>query len=375
MPIEIREVIKKEDLKKFILLPEKIHKNHKNWLHPLYMDDEKFFDSKKNSLFKHNEAKLFLAIENEKIVGRIMGVIPTDYNKFHGKNNARFSFFECFENKEVFDALIKAVEIWAKSKNCDELIGPMAFSDKEPQGFLTKGFEEKTMMVTNHSFPFMIDFIKQNHYEPFVDLVQYDVPLTSQILNRYKIFTERVSRNLKIRTVEFTSTKSVKPFVKPVFDLINKTYTEIYGFTKLTEDEMTEFAERFLPLLHPKLIKIITDENGEVIAFVIAMADLSDAIRNSRGRILPFGWARIFWAMKTSKRLQLLLGAIHPNYQNKGLDAVLATSLFTSAINLGFKTVDSHLIMKDNLKMRGEIEKLDGFKLYKEYCIFRKKLL
>jgi len=347
MSVSIKEVNTREDLKTFIYLPEKIHKNHKNWLHPLYMDDEKFFDKDKNSLFKHNEAVLFLAYENGKAVGRIMGVIPTDYNKFHGKNDARFSFFECFENKEVFNALITAVETWAKSKNCTEIIGPMAFSDKEPQGFLTKGFEEKAMLVTN----------------------------PAQILNRYKNFNERVSKNLKIKTVEFTSTKAVKPYVKPVFDLINKTYTEIYGFTKLTEDEMTEFAERFLPLLNPKLIKMITDENGELLAFIIAMADLSEAIKNSRGRILPFGWARILWAMKTSKRLQLLLGAIHPNYQNKGLDAVLATMLFGSALKLGFKTVDSHLIMKDNLKMRGEIEKLEGFNLYKEYCIFRKNLV
>ena len=188
MSISIKEAVSKEDLKTFIYLPEKIHENHKNWLHPLYMDDEKFFDKDKNSLFKHNEAKLFLAYENGKAVGRIMGVIPTDYNKFHGKNDARFSFFECFENKEVFNALITAVETWAKSKNCTEIIGPMAFSDKEPQGFLTKGFEEKAMLVTNHSFPFMVDFIKENHYENFVDLVQYDVPITAQILNRYKNF-------------------------------------------------------------------------------------------------------------------------------------------------------------------------------------------
>jgi hypothetical protein len=237
-----------------------------------------------------------------------MGVIPTDYNKFHGKNDARFSFFECFENKEVFNALISAVETWAKSKNCTEIIGPMAFSDKEPQGFLTKGFEEKAMLVTNHSFPFMVDFIKENHYEEFVDLVQYDVPITAQILNRYKNFNERVSKNLKIKTVEFTSTKSVKPYVKPVFDLINKTYTEIYGFTKLTEDEMTEFAERFLPLLNPKLIKMITDENGELLAFVIAMADLSEAIKNSR-KNFTFWLGKNFMGNENFKKASTFVGS------------------------------------------------------------------
>ncbi len=374
MSIKIKEVRSKEDLKTFIYLPEKIHKNHKNWLHPLYMDDEKFFDAKKNSLFEHNLAILFLAFKDGKAVGRIMGVIPTDYNKLHGKSNARFSFLECYEDKEVFNALISAVENWAKSHNCTEIIGPMAFSDKEPQGFLTKGFEEKAMMVTNHSFPFMVDFIQENGYKSYVELVQYDVPLTSEILDRYKNFTKRVEQNLKIKSVEFTSTKQVRPYVKPVFDLINRTYHEIYGFTKLTEKEANEFADRFLPLLNPKLIKMIENEKGEIVAFVIAMADLSDAIRKSRGRMLPFGWARIFYAMKTSKRLQLLLGAVAPEMQNKGLDAVLATKLFGSAIKLGFKTVDSHLIMRDNTKMRGEIERLKGSVMYKEYAIFRKNI-
>lgn len=374
MPIEIREVQSKADFKTFVYLPEKIHAQHKNWVHPLYMDDKKFFDSKKNPAFQLNSTILILAYKNEEVVGRIMGIIPHEFNEMNKVQTARFSYFETFQDKEVFDALLKKVEEWANEKNCNQLIGPMGFSDKEPQGFLTYGFEEKTMIVTNCSFQYMKEFIEENNYKSLVELCQYDVPLTDKILRRYQAFTERVKRNLNVNILEFTKTKQVKPYVQGVFDLINSTYTDIYGFTKVTKEEADEFANRFLPLLNPKLIKLITDENNEVIAFVVAMPDLSQAIKKSKGRILPLGWFHILKANKSSKRLVLLLGAVQNEMQHKGLDAVLAVNLIKSAMDLGFKEMDSHLIMTENTKMRREIERLDNHNLYKKYTIYSKDL-
>lgn len=375
MAITVKEVTTKKDLNTFIYLPEKIHyPHHKNWVHPLYMDDKKFFDSKKNPAFENNTAVLFLAFKDNKAVGRIMGVIPREYNATHEIQTARFSFFETYEDKEVFDALLQAFEDWAKKHECTQLIGPMGFSDKEPQGFLTYGFDEPTMMVTNCSFEYMKNFIEQNNFKPLVELCQYDVPLTDKILDRYRRFTQRVENNLKVHALEFTKINQVRPYIQGVFDLINTTYTDIYGFTKITKAEADEFANRFLPLLNPRLIKLITDENNKVIAFVIAMPNLSPAIRKAKGRLFPFGWYHILKANKTSKRLVLLLGAVQNDMQNKGLDAVLAVKLIGSALNLGFTIMDSHLIMKENRKMRREIERMDNFKLYKEYTIYEKSL-
>ncbi|MCO7354955.1 hypothetical protein NHN20_05405 [Riemerella anatipestifer] len=207
-----------------------------------------------------------------------------------------------------------------------------------------------------------------------MELCQYDVPLTSKITERYEAFTKRIQSRMNITVHQFTSTKQVKPFVRSVFNLINATYQEIYGFTSISEEEMDDFASRFLPLLNPKLIKIISDGSGRVVAFVIAMADLSQGIKKAKGRLLPLGWFHILRASKTSKRLVLLLGGIAPDYQNKGLDAVLATHLFGSAIKLGFKSVDSHLIMRENHKMRAEIERLPDHRMYKEYTIYKKEI-
>ncbi|MDY3548812.1 hypothetical protein PG291_09385 [Riemerella anatipestifer] len=374
MEITIKQVEGAKELRAFIYLPEKIHYNHQEWLPPLYMDEEKFFNPKRNPAFQHNDTILLLAYQNGKAVGRIMGIIPHEYNKKQNLKTARFSYFECYEDEAVFSVLLKEVEQWAKSKGCEELIGPMGFSDKEPQGFLTKGFSEPTMMITNSSFEYMSRMILALGYSSFVELCQYDVPLTSKITERYEAFTERIQSRMNITVHQFTSTKQVKPFVKSVFNLINATYQEIYGFTSISKEEMDEFASRFLPLLNPKLIKIISDGSGRVVAFVIAMADLSQGIKKAKGRLLPLGWFHILRASKTSRRLVLLLGGIAPDYQNKGLDAVLATHLFGSAIKLGFKSVDSHLIMKENHKMRAEIERLPNHRMYKEYTIYKKEI-
>ncbi len=374
MSITIREVKDKKDLKTFIYLPEKIHKNHKSWVHPLYMDEKKFFDRNENPAFDHNKAILFLAFKDGKAVGRIMGVIPLDFNEMNNVKTARFSYLECYEDKEVFEALLGRVEEWSKENDCNQVIGPMGFSDKEPQGFLTKGFDEKTMLVTTCSFEYMQKFVTQSGYEPYVELCQYDVPLDPSILERYQVFATSLPERLKIKVHNFTSTKQIKPFVQPVFDLINSTYTDIYGFTKTTKEEADEFAERFLPLLNPKLIKIVTNDDNEVIAFVIAMPDLSNAMKKAKGRLFPFGWYHILKASRKSDVLMLLLGSIRNDYQRKGVDGVLAVHLIGAALKLGFKRMDSHLIMRTNKKMRNEIERLKGYEMYKEYAIFSKNL-
>ncbi|MFN8254269.1 MAG: hypothetical protein U0W24_01185 [Bacteroidales bacterium] len=374
MSIEIKEVKTKADLKTFIHLPEKIHKDHKNWLPPILMDEWTFFSAKKNSLFSHNDTILLLAFDDNKAVGRVMGIVPHNYNKTYQLKNARFSFMECYNDKAIFDALIGYIEKWASGKNCNEVIGPMAFSDKEPQGFLISGFDDETMLVTNCSFPYMVDFISQNGYEPHVDLCEYEVPLLPDTPEKFKPFAERVARNNHIVVKEFKSTRAVRPYIVPAFDLINKTYQDIYGFSALTEREANEFSNRFLPLLDPSLIKIILKPDGELLAFIVAMADLSHGIRKARGRLLPFGWYHILKSGRKSKRLLLLLGAVAKEVRNKGLDAILGYYLLTSAIKKGFNILDSHLIMRKNVLMRNEIERLENFKIYKEYRIFRKKI-
>ena len=208
--IEIREVESKSDLRKFIHLPAAIHQNHANWVPPIYMDDWDFFNPKKNKSFDSCDTILLLAFRNKKIVGRIMGIIHRKYNEKHQENRARFAFFETWNDEEVSTALISAVENWAREKGMNRLIGPLAFSDKDPQGLLIEGFDEPAVIASNCNFPYQTELLEKNAYSKEVDLVVYQIKIPSPIPEFYLKIQERAIRqNQGLQVLEFTSrTKS-----------------------------------------------------------------------------------------------------------------------------------------------------------------------
>jgi len=373
--ISIREVKGWFDLYKFIHLPLKLHKGHKAWTPPLLMDEWNVFNPHKNHAFDHCTATRLLAYRNGEVVGRVLGIIRKDYNLEHNENNARFAFLETPDDIEVAKSLLQKVEQWAIEQGCDGLVGPFGFSDKDPQGMVIEGFDEPAMMFTNGNFSYMPQLIEKCGFSEYIRLVQYKLPVNNDILDNTVPYSQRVLRNGTLKVVEFTRTKDIKPYINEVFELINQTYTDIYGFTKVTRQEANDFANRFLPLLNPQLIKIVLDQDGKIAAFVVAIANLGGALKKSDGRLFPTGWYHLLKASKRSRELVLLLGAIRKDMQNKGINAVLGEYLIRSAMKLNYEIIDSHLIMESNHKMRAEIERLKGSDLYKKYCIYQKNLV
>jgi len=371
--IQLKEVSNTKELKTFIHVPFVIHKNHKEWLPPLISDEWKVFDKNKNHAFKHCDTLLLLAIKEQKVVGRIMGIINHTYNKGHNEKNARFCFLECEDDAPVFDALITAIEKWGFEKGMNQLVGPLGFSDKDPQGFLIEGFKDPmSMMVTNCSFPYMALHTERNGFAKKLDLFQYRIQLEDKTPEIYLRIAERVkSKGFKI--IEFTKNKQIRPYVKKVFELINETYTEIYGFSPLDNTEAKEFSNRFLPLLNPNYIKLVKDKNNIVVAFVVAMPNISKGFKKANGRLLPFGFYHIIRALKTSKQLDMLLGCVKQNIRNFGLDALMAVALFDSARKGNLTVMDSHVTMEKNIQMRSTYERMNH-EIYKKYRIFEKKL-
>lgn len=371
--IKLREVVTKKDLKQFIHLPFSIHKQHKEWLPPLISDEWKVFDKTQNHSFEHCDTIILLAEKDKKIVGRIMGIINHTYNTGHNEKNARFCFAECYPDNDVYNALLQAIERWAIEKGMDKLVGPLGFSDKDPQGYLIEGFNDPmTVMVTNCSLPFMVEFTERMGYKKKLDLFQYRSLIPEVIPEVYHNIAQRVL-NRGFKVLEFNHSKNIRPYVKPVFDLINETYIDIYGFAPLQEIESKEFSERFLPLLKPEYIKIVIDSEHKIVAFVISMPDISPGLRKANGQLFPFGFIPILRAFKKANQLNLLLGCVKTSLQNTGLDALLAVSLFKSAHKGKLTLLDSHLIMEENTKMRALMERQDHT-IYKKYRIFEKVL-
>ena len=375
MDIEIREVKSRKDLKKFIFLPEKIHQNHSNWVHPIYMDDWELFDPKRNKSFKHCDYILLLAYKGEVVVGRCMGLIHRDYNKQNNEKHGRFSFIETYNDQYVYHALIDYISKWSKAKGMEKLVGPLAFSDKDPQGFLIEGFDEPHVLASNCNYKYMVDLTLNEGFSKKVDLVVYKIEITDVLPLIYQKINDRFNRNeTSIKILEFKSRKKIKPLIRPVLQLINETFTEIYGFTPFNKKEMDDFANRYLYLINPCFIKVAINNEGEVIGTIIAMSDLGKGIQKAKGRLFPFGFYHILTAGKKSKQLNLLLGAIDPRYQGRGLDVLMGIKLIASAKEAGKTVIDSHLELEYNTKVRAEMERMGGV-VYKRYRLFEKDLL
>jgi len=374
MDINIRELRTRKDLKTFIYLPEKIHANHPNWVHPIYMDERKYFNPEKNKAFSYSDTVLLLAFCREKAVGRIMGIINSRYNEFRNEKTARFGYLETGEDEEVVRSLLSYVEDWARKKGMTKIIGPYGFSDQDPEGFLIEGFENRATIATYYNFEWMPRFVEKQGYTKDVDYFVYKLDVPKEFPEFYLRIYERIQRKRNFEIVEFRKRKELKPWVKPILHLMNECYTgsSIYGYAPLDEKEMEDLAKRYMPVLDPRFVKVVKKDD-EVVSFIIAMPDITEGIQKARGHLFPFGFLKILRASKKTKQLDLLLGAIKEKYRGRGLDVLMGVKTLLSAHEAGLERLDTHHELEKNVKVRAEMEKMGG-KIYKRFRVFQKKL-
>lgn len=371
--IIVKEVQSRRELREFIHLPAKVHKGEPGWLPPLYQDEWHLFDKKKNRSYTYADAAFFLAWKDRKPVGRIMTLINNRYNEIKNERHGRFSFMECHNDREIFHALITKAEEWVRNRGMVKIVGPMGFSDKDPQGFQIEGFEYPYLFTAPTNSPYMPVLIAEEGYTKEIDLVNYNLPIPESYPSVYLKAIERYSRNGEITITEFKSKKEIKPIIIPVLELMNQTFSKIYGYVPLNDAEKEEFASRYLPILDPEFVKIAKSKN-EFVGFVVALPDMTPGIIAARGKLFPFGLFRILKEMKKSKKLMLMLGGVREDYRGKGIDVMMAMKLIESARKHNKKTIDSHLIMEQNERMRAECERMNG-KIVKRFRIFQKSLV
>jgi hypothetical protein len=370
--IAVKEVLTRRDLHDFIYLPEKVHKDEPDWLPPIYMDERELYNKKKNKSFQYADALLLLAYRDSKPVGRIMGIINNRFNAINNVQDGRFCFMECYNDKEVFHTLITKIEEWARQRGMNQMIGPLGFSDKDPQGFQIEGFEYPPFITCPTNSPYMPVLIEAEGYEKKVDLVNYLADMPKEFPLVYERVLARFKNNNEYKIVEFKSKKELKPYIIPVLELMNETFMEIYGFVPLNDKEKKEFAARYLPILDPKFITVV-EVGKQLIGFAVGMPDVSPGIKAANGKLLPFGIFKVLKESRRSKKLLMMLGGVKKPYRGMGIDVIMGVKILQSAINHKMEIVDSHLVLEDNTKMRGEYERIGG-KVVKKFRIYQKAL-
>ena len=374
MDIEIREVKTRKDLKKFIYLPEKIHIGHTNWVHPIYMDEWSYFNPKKNEAFSYCDTIILLAYRGEDVVGRIMGIINSRYNEHKNEKIARFGYLETWEDEEVVGALLKFIEEWARKKGMKRLVGPYGFSDQDPEGFLIEGFENRATIATYYNFEWMTVLVEKQGYTKDVDYFVYKLDVPKELPEFYNKIYARATRKGNYEIIEFRKRKKLKPWIVPIFNLMNECYLEsnIYGYAPLSEKEMKDLAARYMPVVDPRFVKVVLVKD-EVVSFFIGIPDMTEGIQKARGRLFPFGFLKILRAAKKTKQLDLLLGGIKEKYRGRGIDVIMGVKMILSAQEAGMEIMDTHHELEENVKIRVEMQRMGG-KLYKKFRVYRKDL-
>jgi hypothetical protein len=374
MSIEIREVASKKDFKTFILLPEKLNAGRPYWVHPVLMDDRKYFSPKKNKAFGYCDVTMLLAFKDGQAVGRIMGIINHRFNEHRGSQIARFGYIESIEDREVVKALVTKVETWAKAKGMTRIIGPYGFSDQDPEGFIIEGFANRATIATYYNTEWMPGYVEGLGYVKDADYFVYKVDVPKEMPELYKKIYERTMRRGNFRILEFRKRKELKPWIVPIFSLMNECYmaSNIYGYAPLSEKEMEDLAARYLPVVDPRFVKVVLKDD-EPAAFIIAMPDMTAGIQKCRGRLFPFGFIHVLRAAKRTKQLDLMLGAIKEKYRGFGLDALMGFKTLEAAWEAGYEYMDTHHELEVNVRVRAEMERMGG-KQYKKFRVYTKNL-
>ena len=356
MAIEIRKIDTKCGLKKFVKWGIDLYKDNDCFVPPLVMDDVNTLDPHNNPAFDFCESIYFMAYDNGKPVGRIAGIINNVVNEKTGKKTLRFGWVDFIDDTRVSEALFRAVEVWGRSKGMEEIVGPLGFSDMDPEGMLVEGFDQEGTMATIYNYPYYPKHLEAMGFEKEADWIEFRMTIPDGIPERYQRISDIIKRKYELSTPKYTSAKKlVKDYGQEIFQLINEAYSELYGYSPLTPRQINRYISMYIPVLRLDNISLIVDKDKKLIGVGIAMPSLSKALIKSRGRLFPFGWIHLLKALRGQNDVvDLLLVAVKPEYQSKGVNSLLFTDLIPCFINNGYKYAESNPELELNQKVQSQ---------------------
>ncbi len=354
MSVLIKEVVEKGDLKKFIKFPFKLYAGNKYWVPPLFMDEFNNFRKDKNPAFDFCEAKYWLAYKDGKLAGRIAAIINNSFNQKVNRNLVRFGYIDFVDDEEVSAELIKTVEKWAKEKNAEAVHGPLGFTDMDPEGMLVEGFDELGTIATIYNYPYYSNHIEKLGYTKDNDWIEFLLNPTNEIPEKIERISEVVKQRYKLRLLKAKSSKDFLPYAHEIFDVLNSAYSNIYGFVPLTSKQIDLYVKQYFGFIKPEFVPVVLDENNKVIAFGITMPSMSRAFQKAKGRILPFGIIHILRAMNKTDRADLYLTGVRPDYQDKGVNAILICHMNKVFAKYKIRVVESNPEMETNSKVQAQ---------------------
>ena len=362
MSITIKEVTDKATLKKFVSFNIELYKGDPYHVPGLIVDELMTLDRKKNPAFEFSEAIYFLAYKEDKIVGRIAGIINHRANETWNQKYARFSFVDFIDDSEVSDALFDAVEKWAVSKNMNGIQGPLGFTDLDHEGLLVWGFDLVGTMATAYSFPYYQEHLARLGYVKDQDWNEFHIQIPKNIPEKHKRISEIVMQKYGLKVKKFKRTKEIWPYAKKIFLLWNEAYKPLYGYSELSPKQIDYYIKMYIPMLRLELITLIVrEEDDEVVGLAITLPSLSKALKIAKGRLLPFGWIHLLKALYgKGEVVDLYIMGVLPEYQSKGVNALVFYDLIPIYNKVGYVYAETNPELELNTKVQSQWEYFDS---------------
>ena len=345
MAIIIKKVSNKKELKTFIRFNYELYKNNPYSVPDLYDDMLGTFSPQKNAAFEFCEADYFLAYKDDKVVGRVAAIINRRANETWNKKEVRFGWIDFVDDPEVSKALLDQVEAWGKERRMEAMVGPLGFTDLDAEGMLVEGFDQLSTMSTIYNYPYYSQHMERLGFEKEADWVEFKLTVPDKLPEKFVRISEIILQKykLKIKKLKRSEIKE-KNYGQKIFDLINEAYAPLYGYSKMTQGQINQYIKTYLPLIDLRMVSLVEDEAGELVAVGISMPSLSEALQKAKGKMLPFGWYHLLKALffKKPKVLDLLLVGVKPEYQSKGVNALLFYDLVPIYQQMGFQYGESN---------------------------------
>ena len=347
-----------DQLSQYVQFPIDLYRDNACYVPPLVIDQIATLSPEGNPAFDFCEAQSFMAFDNGEPVGTITAIINRAANEKTGQKQMRFGFMDFIDSDEVVDSLFEAVAQWGRERGMKEMVGPVGFTDMDPEGMLIEGFDEMGTMATIYNYPYYVRHMERLGFVKDADWIEYRITIPDGIPEKHQRIGEIVARKYGLKVLKYTSRKKIRrEYGRAIFELVNEAYADLYGFVPLTDRQIEHYINVYIDVLRLEDVSLVVDSEGTLVALGISMPSLSQALRKSHGRLLPFGWYHLLKAIKGhTDVVDLLLVAVKPEYQSKGVNALIFNDLIPRYIANGYKFAESNVELEGNESVQKQWE-------------------
>ena len=373
--IVIKEAKTKAEYLAFVKFPYSLYKENPNWVPPLINDEIETIDPDLNPVYQNANASFFLAYQGEKIVGRIAAIVNWIEIKEIKKNKVRFGWFDVIDNINVTKSLIDCVIKFGKDHNLESVEGPLGFSNLDKAGLLIKGYEEQNTMITLYNYPYYSEHLKKLGFNEAAKWVEYEIKIDDfeSSPEKVKRFSKLIMERYNLSLLNFKNRKAIIPYVDQMFELLDKTYNKLQSYVPIQDYQIENYKKRFLKFINPDFIKCIIDQQGKLICFSITMPSFTEALKKVNGKLTLFNSIHILKAMYFNKRASFYLIGVRPDYQNKGITAIIFNEMQKLFNKQNINIVETNPELEENTAIQ-KLWKNYEHRLHKRRATFSKKI-